>query len=156
MVDDVTELIRLHHRFHTYGLGWSDSAVRRYVRDAGALLGELNALVGADCTTRNPAKARRLAARMDELERRIAELAEQEELKRIRPELDGRQVMAYLGAPPRPIVGEALAFLLELRLEEGLVGADAAYSRLHAWARARGLEPAGERVPPKPKKRGDD
>jgi poly(A) polymerase len=155
VVDDVTELIRLHHRFHTYGLGWSDSAVRRYVRDAGALLGELNDLVRADCTTRNPAKARRLAARMDELERRIAELAEQEELRRIRPELDGRQVMAFLGAAPGPIVGDALDFLLELRLEEGLVGPDAAYGRLDAWARTRGLTPAGERVPPKQKERGD-
>ncbi|HZK52234.1 MAG TPA: CCA tRNA nucleotidyltransferase, partial [Actinomycetota bacterium] len=106
-VEAVRELIFLHHRFHTYRLGWTDSAVRRYVRDAGPLLRELNLLVRADCTTRNEAKARRLAQRMDELEARIAELAQQEELRKIRPELDGTQVMAYLGVEPGPLVGEA-------------------------------------------------
>ncbi len=153
VVVTVAELIRLHHRFHTYRLGWSDSAVRRYVRDAGSLLGRLNDLVRADCTTRNPAKARGLAQRMDELQERIAELAEREELAALRPELDGGQVMAYLGVEPGPIVGEALDFLLEVRLEEGELGADRAYERLDGWARAKGIEPAGRRVPPKPKKR---
>jgi poly(A) polymerase len=145
----VKELIRLHHRFHTYRLGWSDSAVRRYVRDAGPLLGRLNDLVRADCTTQNPAKAKELALRMDELEERIRLLAQQEELARIRPELDGVQVMAYLGEAPGPLVGEALSYLLEVRLDEGLLGEDAAYSRLDDWARARGMTPEGGRVPPK-------
>ncbi|HEX2049032.1 MAG TPA: CCA tRNA nucleotidyltransferase [Actinomycetota bacterium] len=152
VVDDVSELIRLHHRFHTYRLGWSDSAVRRYVRDAGPLLGLLNELVRADCTTRNAVKARALARRMDELEARIAELAQREELDRIRPELDGVQIMAYLGVPPGPVVGRARKFLLDLRIEEGPIGADEVYKRLDAWARENGIEPAGEVVPPK----GDD
>jgi poly(A) polymerase len=140
VVDAVAELIRLHHRFHTYRLGWSDSAVRRYVRDAGPLLGTLNALVRADCTTRNPAKAKRLAARMDELEERIVDLRKREELDKIRPELDGRQVMEFLGVPPGPIVGQALAYLLELRLEEGEIGEAEAYKRLAEWAREQGIE----------------
>jgi poly(A) polymerase len=148
----VTELIRLHHRFHTYRLGWSDSAVRRYVRDAGPLLGRLNDLVRADCTTQNPAKARELGLRMDELEGRIRRLAQQEELARIRPELDGVQVMAYLGEAPGPLVGEALRYLLEVRLDEGILGEDAVYSRLDDWARERGLKPEGARVPPREEK----
>src|ERR671919_715241 len=151
-VEAVRELIFLHHRFHTYRLGWTDSAVRRYVRDAGELLGLLNALVRADCTTRNPDKAQRLSARMDELERRIAELAEREELARIRPDLDGFQVMAYLGVEPGPVVGEALEYLLEIRLEEGEIGEEEAYRRLDDWARARGIEPAGDRKPRRQKK----
>jgi poly(A) polymerase len=151
-VEAVRELIFLHHRFHTYRLGWTDSAVRRYVRDAGPLLRELNLLVRADCTTRNQAKARRLSDRMDELEERIAELAQQEELNRIRPELDGKQVMAYLGIEPGPLVGEAQRFLLDVRLDEGLIGEEAIYRRLHEWATERDLTPAGTRVPPKPRK----
>jgi poly(A) polymerase len=147
IVDAVTELIRLHHRFHTFALGWSDSAVRRYVRDAGPLLENLNDLVRADCTTRNPDKARRLAARMAELEERIRQLAKKEEIARIRPELDGNQVMAYLGIPPGPVVGRALAHLLEIRLEEGLIGTEEVYKRLDAWAREQGITPAGERQP---------
>jgi poly(A) polymerase len=152
-VDAVRELIFLHHRFHTYRLGWTDSAVRRYVRDAGPLLRELNLLVRADCTTRNEAKARRLAQRMDELEARIGELAQQEELRKIRPELDGTQVMAFLGIEPGPLVGEAQRFLLDVRLDEGMIGEDAVYERLDGWARSRGVEPAGLRVAPKPKKK---
>jgi poly(A) polymerase len=144
VVDDVVEMIRLHHRFHTYRLGWTDSAVRRYVRDAGPLLGHLNRLVRADCTTRNPAKAKRLAARMDELEERIIALRQQEELDRIRPELDGRQVMEFLGLPPGPVVGDALNFLLEVRLEEGEIGEPEAYKRLEVWARDNGLERSGD------------
>lgn len=156
VVDNVHSLIFLHHRFHTYRLGWSDSAVRRYVRDAGPLLGKLNALVRADCTTRNARRARALATRMDELEARIAELAAREELERIRPDLDGKQVMAYLGVRPGPVVGEAKDFLLDLRLDEGPLGEEHAYARLDAWARARGIEPAGVREPPKEKKRPED
>ena len=138
IVDSVSEIIRLHHRFHTYRLGWSDSAVRRYVRDSGPLMPRLNALVRADCTTRNTAKAKELAGRMDELEERIRDLATREELDRIRPDLDGRQVMERLGVPPGPIVGEALAYLLELRLEEGPLGEEEAFRRLEAWAAERG------------------
>src|SRR5919108_1282076 len=143
VIDDVTELIRLHHRFHTYRLGWSDAAVRRYARDAGPLLGKLNALVRADCTTRNRDKAARLAARMDELEARIEELARREELANLRPELDGHDIMRHLGIPPGPLVGEARDFLLEVRLEEGPIGRDEAPKRLDEWGRERGLEPPG-------------
>lgn len=135
----VGELIRLHHRFHTYRLGWSDSAIRRYVRDAGPLLGLLNDLVRADCTTRNTAKAERLAARIDELEERISELAEREEISKIRPELNGKEVMDFLGVEPGPTVGDALNFLLEMRLEEGPIGKDQAFGRLKEWAEAKGL-----------------
>jgi poly(A) polymerase len=141
LVDDVTRLVELHLRFHTYRMGWTDSAVRRYVRDAGPLLDDLNELTRCDCTTRDARKAAALSRRMDELEARIAELREQEELARIRPDLDGNQVMKFLGVPPGRVVGEALEFLLELRLEEGPLGEDEAYARLAAWARARGIEP---------------
>ncbi|MGH9091660.1 MAG: CCA tRNA nucleotidyltransferase, partial [Acidimicrobiales bacterium] len=121
-VEVVVALVELHLRFHTYRLGWTDKAVRRYVRDAGPLLDRLNELTRCDCTTRNAAKARALARRMDELERRIAELGERESLDAIRPDLNGTQVMARLGIPPGRQVGQALAFLLELRLEEGPLG----------------------------------
>ncbi|MFN2595004.1 MAG: CCA tRNA nucleotidyltransferase [Actinomycetota bacterium] len=153
IVNDVSQMIYLHHRFHTYRLGWSDAAVRRYVRDAGPLLGELDRLVRADCTTRNSAKAKQLAQRMDELEARIAELAAKEELARIRPDLDGFQVMAYLGVGGGPLVGEALEHLLELRLESGPLDPDEAYKQLDEWAHKHGLEPAGARVDPRPKKK---
>jgi poly(A) polymerase len=129
----VSELVFLHLRFHTYRMGWSDSAVRRYVRDAGPLLNELNVLTRCDCTTRDERKAARLATRMDELEARINELAAAEQLAAIRPELDGVQVMEHLGIGPGPLVGEALQFLLEIRLDEGEIGTDAAYARLDAW-----------------------
>ncbi len=152
VVGTVEEMIRLHHRFHTYGLGWSDSAVRRYVRDAGPHLQRLNSLVRADCTTRNPNKARRLAARMDELEVRIAALAEQEQLHQMRPDLDGSQISAYLGIPPSRTIGEARQFLLDERLEDGPLGEEEAYRRLDEWARSRGIDPAGSRIPPKEKK----
>jgi poly(A) polymerase len=136
-VEAITRLVELHLRFHTYRMGWTDSAVRRYVRDAGDLLGELNVLTRCDCTTRNERKAAMLAARMDELEARIDELAKQEELKAMRPELDGNQVMARLGLAPGPLVGEAVAYLLELRLEEGLLGEEEVGRRLDAWWEAR-------------------
>ena len=152
VVASVSEAIRLHHRFHTYRLGWSDSAVRRYVRDAGSILPLVNDLVRADCTTRNTDKARKLAKRMDELEDRIQELAAQEEIARIRPELDGTQVMAYLGVPGGPVVGEAMDHLLDVRLDEGVLGEEETYRRLDKWARNRDIEPTGERVAAKPKK----
>ncbi len=134
----VTRLVELHLRFHTYRMGWTDSAVRRYVRDAGPLLDQLNELTRCDCTTRNAAKARALSRRMDELEARIAELREQEELKSIRPDLDGNEVMKRLGLGPGRDVGQALEFLLELRLEEGPLGPEEAGRRLDQWWQDRG------------------
>jgi len=139
VVDDATQLVYLHLRIHTYAMGWTDAAVRRYVRDAGDLLGKLNELQRCDCTTRNERKARTLARRMDELEARIEELAAQEELNAIRPPLDGKQVMDFLGVAPGPIVGEALAYLLEIRLDEGPISEEEAYRRLRRWADERGL-----------------
>ena len=139
-VDDISQLVYLHLRFHGYGDDvWTDSAVRRYVRDAGHLLDELNELTRCDCTTRNERRARMLARRMDALEARIAELREQEELAAIRPDLDGEQVMAHLGIPPGRAVGEALAMLLEARLDEGPLGEEEAYRRLDAWWAERSL-----------------
>ena len=132
-VDAITELVALHLRFHTYAMGWTDSAVRRYVRDAGSLLNELNVLTRCDCTTRNEKKALLLARRMDELERRIAEVMAREELAALRPELDGSQVMELLGIPPCRDVGRAMEFLMEIRLEEGVIGVDAITERLRAW-----------------------
>jgi poly(A) polymerase len=137
-VEAISQLVYLHLRFHGYGDdAWTDSAVRRYVRDAGPLLAELNELTRCDCTTRNERKARQLAARMDALEARIAELREREELEAIRPDLDGEAVMAHLGVPPGPVVGQALAMLLEARLEEGPLDKDEALRRLDEWFRAR-------------------
>lgn len=132
-VDIVTRLVELHLRFHTYQLGWTDRAVRRYVRDAGPLLDRLNELTRCDCTTRNAAKARALGHRMDELEERIVELREREELDAMRPDLDGNQVMALLGVAPGPAVGRALDFLLELRIDEGPLGEEEATRRLRQW-----------------------
>jgi poly(A) polymerase len=132
-IEVVTELVNLHLRFHTYSLGWTDRAVRRYVRDAGPLLDQLNVLTRCDCTTRNEAKAKALGRRMDELEARIAELRSQEELDAIRPDLDGDQIMEQLGLRPGREVGRALAFLLELRMEEGPLGEVEARKRLAAW-----------------------
>ncbi len=131
--DAITELVRLHLRFHTYEMGWTDAAVRRYVNDAGPLLAELNVLTRCDCTTRNERKAARLARRMDELEERIVELAAREELEAIRPEMDGTAVMEHLGIPAGPAVGRAMKFLLEIRLDEGIIGDDEVRRRLDAW-----------------------
>ncbi len=139
MVEDVVALVALHLRFHTYRMGWTDSAVRRYARDAGPLLDDLNHLTRCDCTTRDQRKAAMLARRMDELEARIATLREQEELAAIRPPLDGRQVMEHLALAPGPMVGRALAFLLEERLERGPLDDDAAYALLDTWARDEGI-----------------
>lgn len=143
LIDDVVQLVYLHLRFHTYGMGWTDRAVRRYVRDAGPLLDDLNHVVRCDCTTRNQRKAERLAGRMDELEERIDELRQLEELDRIRPPLDGNQVMSHLGVAPGPVVGDALDFLLELRLDEGPMDEAEAFRHLDGWARGRGIEPVG-------------
>lgn len=139
VTDDVCTLIELHLRFHGYGEGWSDSAVRRYVRDAGPLLDKLNQLTRADVTTRNERKAERFRELQDELEERIAKLAEDENLEALRPPLDGRQVMERLGIPPGPLVGEALEHLLELRMEQGPIEEEEAVALLDAWAAERGL-----------------
>ncbi len=129
----MVRLVELHLRFHTYRLGWTDKAVRRYVRDAGPLLDELNELTRCDCTTRNAAKSRALSRRMDELEARIAELRELEELDALRPDLDGNQVMELLGIGPGRAVGQALTYLMELRLDEGPLGEQEASARLREW-----------------------
>jgi len=133
MIDEVSALVELHLRFHTYKMGWSDKAVRRYVRDAGPLLDRLNELTRCDCTTRNARKAATLAQRMDELEVRIAELREREDLNRLRPALDGVAVMALLDVKPSPVVGRALEFLMEIRLDEGEITPQEAAVRLREW-----------------------
>ncbi len=133
-IEAVSKLVELHLRFHGYGTGeWTDSAVRRYVRDAGHLLSRLHVLTRADCTTRNRRKAEALRAAYDHLEERIAYLREQEELDAIRPDLDGNQIMAILGIPPGREVGEAYKHLLELRLEHGPLGEDRARDELLSW-----------------------
>lgn len=139
MVDDVSQLVFLHLRFHGYGDGkWTDSAVRRYVTDAGPLLPRLHKLVRADCTTRNQRRAARLRANYDQLEERIAELAAQEDLARVRPDLDGNQIMALLDIPAGPEVGEAWRYLKELRLDRGPMSNEEATVELLAWWRSRG------------------
>jgi len=142
VIEDVKTLVALHLRFHTYRLGWTDAAVRRYVRDVGHLLDDLNALVRADCTTRDRSKARELHERMDALEARIAELAEREELSKIRPPLDGFDVMAFFGIKPSRRVGEAMEFLTELRIERGPMGRKEAFGELELWGAERDLAAA--------------
>ncbi|MGB9223668.1 CCA tRNA nucleotidyltransferase [Mycobacterium sp.] len=139
MVDDVSQLVYLHLRFHGYGDGkWTDSAVRRYVADAGPLLPRLHKLVRADCTTRNQRRAARLRASYDRLEDRIAELAAQEDLARVRPDLDGNAIMQLLDIPPGPLVGEAWNYLKELRLDRGPLTDEEATAELLAWWQSRG------------------
>ncbi len=171
VVRDVSRLVELHLRFHGYGEGatrsdrggagpppqaarpagssppepaWTDAAVRRYVRAAGPLLTRLHVLTRADCTTRNRAKAARLARAYDGLEQRIAELSEQEELARLRPELDGNEIMRILGVPPGPVVGRAYDVLLELRIARGELGRERATQELLCWAVDEGI------IPPRP------
>jgi poly(A) polymerase len=139
MIDDISQLVYLHLRFHGYGEGrWTDSAVRRYVTDAGPLLPRLHKLVRADCTTRNKRRAARLQANYDNLEARIAELAAREDLQRVRPDLDGNEIMELLGIPPGPQVGEAWRYLKELRLDRGPLTREEATAELMAWWRSRG------------------
>ncbi|MGY0492949.1 CCA tRNA nucleotidyltransferase [Streptomyces sp. WG-D5] len=134
LVKDVSRLVELHLRFHGYGTGeWTDSAVRRYVRDAGPLLGRLHKLTRSDCTTRNKRKANALSRAYDGLEERIERLQEQEELDSIRPDLDGNEIMEILDVRPGPVIGQAYKFLLELRLENGPMERDAAVSALKEW-----------------------
>ena len=139
MIDDVSQLVYLHLRFHGYGEGrWTDSAVRRYVADSGPLLPRLHKLVRADCTTRNKRRAALLQANYDGLEARIVELAAKEDLDRVRPDLDGNAIMELLGIPAGPQVGQAWSFLKELRLDRGPLPREEATAELLAWWRARG------------------
>ncbi|WP_428362859.1 CCA tRNA nucleotidyltransferase [Mycolicibacterium sp.] len=139
MVDDVSQLVYLHLRFHGYGDGrWTDSAVRRYVTDAGPLLERLHKLVRADCTTRNKRRAARLQANYDDLERRIEELAAKEDLARVRPDIDGNEIMQILGIPAGPLVGQAWNHLKELRLDRGPLSHDEAVEELLNWWNQRG------------------
>jgi poly(A) polymerase len=136
-VRDVSELVRLHLRFHTFASGWTDSAVRRYVADAGHLLDRLNALTRADVTTGNARKADRIQRNVDALEARIAALREQEQLDALRPPIDGNRIMTHLGIAPGPLVGQAWQHLLDLRIEHGPMDEDAALAALDAWWAAR-------------------
>jgi poly(A) polymerase len=137
-IDEVSRLVELHLRFHGYGSGeWTDSAVRRYVRDAGDQLERLHVLTRADCTTRNRRKAERLRRTYDDLEARIERLGEEEELASIRPDLDGNQIMELLGIGPGREVGEAYRYLLELRMDQGPMSPEDAKAALLAWWRSR-------------------
>ena len=133
LIKNVAELVRLSGRFKGFADGWSDSAVRRYARDGGPILGDLNELVRCDCTTRNRQKAARIQRHVDELEARIIELARQDREAAERPQLDGKAVMAYLDMPPGPMVGKATAFLLELKRTEGVLDEAEVLARLDAW-----------------------
>lgn len=143
VVDDVSRLVFLHLRPHTLKMGWTDSAVRRYVRDAGPLLDRLNELVRSDVTTANPRRARAIQNRIDELEERIAELSMKEEIERLRAPIDGHQVMGYLGIGPGPIVGDIMSLMLERRIDEGPYGVDEAYAMVREWAMDQGLPDPG-------------
>ncbi len=144
VVADVSRLVFLHLRPHTLKMGWSDSAVRRYVRDAGHLLDDLNELVRCDVTTASQRRAEAIQRRIDELEDRIATLEAQEELARLRPPIDGHQVIAYLGIQPGPLVGEVMDLLLERRIEEGPYDESEAFDLVRQWATERGLDDPGE------------
>ena len=139
VVEDVATLVFLHLRFHGYGEGrWTDSAVRRYVTDAGPLLDRLNKLVRADCTTRNKRRARRLQENYDSLEERITALAAAEDLERVRPDLDGNAIMEILQIPAGPVVGQAWRYLKELRLDRGPLSHEEAVAALREWWAERG------------------
>ncbi|MHA6797248.1 CCA tRNA nucleotidyltransferase [Pseudonocardia bannensis] len=141
VIDEVAQLVYLHLRFHGYGKGeWTDSAVRRYVTDAGPLLDRLHKLVRSDCTTRNRRRAAALQRSYDSLEHRISELRKREELDAIRPDLDGNAIMELLGIPPGPLVGKAYKHLLALRMERGPMSHEEAEAELRRWAAEQGVD----------------
>lgn len=144
VVDDVSQLVFMHLRPHTLKLGWTDSAVRRYVRDAGHLLEPLNELVRCDVTTANERRERVIQSRIDELEQRIDDLSAQEELAQLRAPIDGHDVMAYLGLEPGPKVGEIMSVLLEKRIEDGPYSEREAYEVARAWAKDQGMADPGD------------
>ncbi len=143
IVRDVQQLVFLHLRPHTLKMGWTDAAVRRYVRDAGELLEDLNELVRCDVTTANERRAQTIQDRIDELEVRISELAHEEEIAKLRPPIDGNEVMAYLGIPPGPRVGQIMHILLERRIEEGAYTRTDGFDMVRAWACENGLDDPG-------------
>ncbi|WP_051070109.1 CCA tRNA nucleotidyltransferase [Actinopolyspora halophila] len=144
-ISDVSNLVYLHLRFHGYGEGnWTDSAVRRYVNDAGHLLQRLHKLVRADCTTRNKRKARALQRAYDDLEARIRRIAEEEDLAKVRPDLDGNEIIELLGVSPGPVVGRAWRHLKDVRLDQGPLGREDAVAELYRWARAEGILPSAD------------
>jgi poly(A) polymerase len=140
LVDDVSQLVFLHLRPHTLKMGWTDSAVRRYVRDAGTVLEDLNELVRCDVTTGNEKRARTIQNRIDELERRIEELAQQEEISKLRAPINGNDVITFLGIRPGPLVGEIMDILLEKRIDDGPYSDEEAYTIVRQWALDKGLE----------------
>lgn len=143
IVDDVSKLVFLHLRPHTLDMGWTDSAVRRYVRDAGDLLPRLNELVRCDVTTGNRRRADAIQRRIDELEERIEQLAAEEEIAKLRPPIDGRQVMGYLDIPPSPLVGDIMDMLLERRIDEGAFSPEEAFEMVRRFALERGMADPG-------------
>jgi poly(A) polymerase len=143
IIEDVSQLVFLHLRPHTLKMGWTDSAVRRYVRDAGHLVGYLNELVRCDVTTANPRREKEITNRIDELETRIEVLSEQEELAALRAPIDGHQVMEYLGIPPGRMVGEIMDLLLERRIEDGPYSEATAYELVREWALEHGISDPG-------------
>lgn len=147
LIEDVARLVFLHLRPHTLKMGWTDSAVRRYVRDAGHLLEKLNELVRCDVTTANPRREMAIQASLDELEERIGELAAEEEIAKLRAPIDGHQVMAYLGIEPGPLVGEIMDILLEKRIDDGPYPVEEAYDTVRKWALGKGLEDPGPGPP---------
>jgi len=140
VIEEATTLIYLHMRVYTYRMGWTDRAVRRYIKDAGELRDKLNALIRADCTTKNPRKKRQSLQVLDELEERIIELEEAEETAKIRPPIDGHEIMEYLGIQPGPLVGEILHVLLEAKLEGEIQTKEEAYDLVDKWAREKGVK----------------
>ena len=143
IVDDVSRLVFLHLRPHTLKMGWTDSAVRRYVRDAGPLLERLNELVRSDVTTANPRRERTVQKGINELEERIAELGAKEEISRLRAPIDGYQVMGYLGIGPGPLIGDIMGLMLERRIDEGPYSVGEAYAMVRDWAMAQGIPDPG-------------
>lgn len=143
LVEDVARLVELHLRFHTYAQGWTDAAVRRYVRDAGNLLDDLNELTTCDATTRNERRRKLFATRMEEFTERAADLAARDALRAVRPPIDGNEVMRLLGLSPGPLVGTAMRWLTDLTIEEGITDPDEARARLLAWWRREHPEPSG-------------